>query len=72
MLRANTRKTFTMNTFKALASFASGHLQARANRRTASIINSLSEEVQKDIGWKWTPNRRDHSVQSISLGWDVL
>ena len=48
-----------MNMSKALAWIASGHLKARADRRTASIINSLPEEVQKDIGWRWTPNRRE-------------
>lgn len=71
MLRANTRKIAIMNTFKALAWIASGHLKALADRRTASIINALPEEVQKDIGWKWTPNRREHSVKA-GLGWDML
>jgi hypothetical protein len=71
VLRANTRKTLIMNTFKALAWIASGHLKARAERRTTSILNALPDEVQKDIGWKWSPNRRDRSVKP-SLSWDIL
>lgn len=58
MLRVFEGKT-KMNMSKALAWIASGHLKSRADRRTANIINSLSEEVQKDIGWRWTPNRRE-------------
>lgn len=48
-----------MNMSKALAWIASDHLKSRANRRTANIINSLPEEIQKDIGWRWSPNRRE-------------
>lgn len=48
-----------MSMSKALARIASGHFKSRADRRTASIINSLPEEIQKDIGWRWTPSRRE-------------
>ena len=48
-----------MNMSKALAWFASSQMKARADRRTANIINSLPEEIQKDIGWRWSPNRRE-------------
>jgi hypothetical protein len=47
-----------MSMSKALAWIASGH-KSRANRRTANIINALPEEVQKDIGWRWSPSRRE-------------
>jgi hypothetical protein len=60
-----------MNMSKALAWIASGHIKARADRRTASIINALPEEVQKDIGWKWSPNRRERGVKP-ALGWDMI
>jgi|EndMetStandDraft_8_1072994.scaffolds.fasta_scaffold710176_1 hypothetical protein len=60
-----------MNAFRALAWIASAPLKSRSQRRTASIINALSEEVQKDIGWKWTANRRASTVKS-SLDWDLL
>ena len=48
-----------MNMSKALAWIASGHLKSRSERNTASIINALPEEIQKDIGWRWTPSRRE-------------
>lgn len=64
MLRVKPEKVVVMNTFRAL-------VQARANRRTASIINALTDEVQKDIGWKWTANRRAPAVRS-SIDWDLL
>lgn len=60
-----------MNAFKALAWIASGQIKARAERRTASIINALPDEVQKDIGWKWTANRRAPVAKS-SLDWDLI
>lgn len=60
-----------MNTFKALAWIASGHLKARADRRTANLIDALPETVQKDIGWKWTSSKRDPGVKSF-LGFDLI
>lgn len=71
MLRVKPEKVDIMNSFRALAWIASAPLQARANRRTASIINALPDEVQKDIGWKWTANRRAPVVRS-TLDWDLL
>ena len=71
MLRANRRKKITMNAFRALAWIASAPMKLRAQRRTASIINALPDEVQKDIGWKWTANRRA-PVANTSLDWDLL
>lgn len=59
-----------MNSFKALAWIASGQLKARAERRTANIINALPDQVQKDIGWKWTSSRVP-SVRQI-LGWELM
>lgn len=50
---------YKMNMSKALAWIASGHFKSRADRRTASIINALPEEIQKDIGWRWSPTRRE-------------
>jgi hypothetical protein len=53
-----------MNPIRALNSFFS-------DRRTASIINSLPDEVQKDIGWKWTASRRA-PVARTSVNWDLI
>lgn len=33
--------------------------RARARRRTEMMLDELSLEVQKDIGWRWSPNRRE-------------
>jgi hypothetical protein len=71
VLRANLRKKTVMNAFRALAWIASAPLKSRAQRRTVSIINELSDEVQKDIGWKWSANRRA-AVAKTSLSWDLL
>lgn len=59
-----------MNALRALTQIATAHLEARAKRRTASIINSLPESIQKDIGWKWTPNRGVPGRKSID--WDLM
>ncbi|MBX3597345.1 MAG: hypothetical protein KF874_07225 [Rhizobiaceae bacterium] len=48
-----------MSMSTALAWIASGRMKSRAERRTADIINALPEEIQKDIGWRWTPTRRE-------------
>ncbi len=58
MLRVFKGRT-KMSMSKALAWIASGRNKSRADRRTANIINSLPEEIQKDIGWRWSPNRRE-------------
>jgi hypothetical protein len=58
----------SMNPIKAFGLFAS---RALADRRTATIINALSEEVQKDIGWKWTASRRAPVVRT-SVNWDLI
>jgi len=42
-----------MSMFDGFARFA----KARAERRTAALINALPLEVQKDIGWRWSSSR---------------
>jgi uncharacterized protein YjiS (DUF1127 family) len=64
VLRANLRKMNTMNPIKAFGSFL-------ADRRTSSILNSLSDEAKKDIGWKWTASRRA-PVARTSVNWDLI
>lgn len=59
-----------MNALRALSAIANAHLEARAQRRTASLIGTLSESIQKDIGWKWTPNRALPGRKSID--WDLI
>jgi hypothetical protein len=54
----------TMNPIKAFGSFL-------ADRRTSSILNSLSDEAKKDIGWKWTASRRA-PVARTSVNWDLI
>lgn len=44
-----------MSMFDNLARFAATQMRARARRRTARIIEQLPEDVQKDIGWRWSP-----------------
>ncbi len=57
-----------MNPIKAFGAFAG---RALADRRTASIINALPDEVQKDIGWRWTANRRAPVARS-AVNWDLI
>jgi hypothetical protein len=38
-----------------LTAFVAAQLRARSERRTAMLIENLPEEVQKDIGWRWSP-----------------
>ena len=59
-----------MNALRALTQIATSHLETRAKRRTASIINSLPDSVQKDIGWKWSPSRALPGRKSID--WDLM
>ncbi|MGD9916133.1 MAG: hypothetical protein AB7S80_18810 [Rhizobiaceae bacterium] len=44
-----------MSMFDNIARFAASQRRARAERRTARIIEQLPQDVQKDIGWRWTP-----------------
>jgi hypothetical protein len=69
VLRVAKPKEDIMNTFKALAWIASGHIRARNERRTASMINDLPASVQKDIGWKWTSAKQS---QRTALDWDLM
>lgn len=55
---------------RALSAIASAHLNARAKRRTAAIIDALPESVQKDIGWRWASNRTQSGRTSID--WDLM
>lgn len=43
-----------MSMFRGLARMA----RARERRRTELLLESLPPEIQKDIGWRWSPNRR--------------
>lgn len=55
---------------RALSTLATAHMEARAKRRTASIIGNLPESVQKDIGWRWTPARQADAGKLIR--WDLI
>lgn len=44
--------------FDDLARFARKRLKARAARRTEYLLDQLPADVQKDIGWKWSPRLR--------------
>lgn len=57
-----------MSMFEGFARFAAGRRKARAERRTALLIRSLPEEVQKDIGWRWAPRGPGRPV-SRQFGW---
>jgi hypothetical protein len=48
-----------MSIFDGLARFAANQMQARAERRTQMLLNTLPESVQKDIGWRWAPRTRN-------------
>lgn len=68
MLRVSKPKDTIM--IRALSALATAHLEARAKRRTVEMISSLPESVQKDIGWKWTPNRAAPGRSAID--WDLM
>lgn len=55
-----------MSMFDGLARMA----KARAERRTAMILNSLPLEVQKDIGWRWSPSRPEPSAGRKLADWN--
>lgn len=56
-----------MSIFDGLARFANTQKQARAQRRTAMLLDSLPSDVQKDIGWRWSPRLRASDVASGQL-----
>jgi acetyl esterase/lipase len=41
--------------FDGLTAFVAAQIRARSERRTAMLIENLPAEVQKDIGWRWSP-----------------
>jgi hypothetical protein len=51
-----------MSMFDGLARIA----KLRARRRTELLLDSLPLEVQKDIGWRWSPNRRSPSPRKLA------
>ncbi len=55
---------------RALSALATAHFDARAKARTAAIISQLPESVQKDIGWRWAPNRAAPGGKTID--WDLM
>lgn len=34
-------------------------VRTRARRRTEQMLDRLPLEIQKDIGWRWSPSRRE-------------
>ncbi|MCB1469406.1 MAG: hypothetical protein M9944_00645 [Rhizobiaceae bacterium] len=44
--------------------------KARARRRTESMLDRLPLEIQKDIGWRWSPNRKDPLTPRL-LDWNL-
>ena len=55
--------------FEGFARFTSTRLKAR---RTAQLLNALPAEVQKDIGWKWSPRLRGNAIPVARLDYDLL
>jgi hypothetical protein len=55
-----------MSMFDGLARIA----KARTQRRTEALLNSLPLEVQKDIGWRWSPARREPHPRAKS-SWEL-
>lgn len=48
-----------MNVVTAFTHLVEGYMAARERRRTERLVNSLSPEIRKDIGWP-----RDFNVRS--------
>ncbi|WP_274628492.1 hypothetical protein [Arvimicrobium flavum] len=44
--------------------------KARARRRTEMLLETLPPEVQKDIGWRWSPSRSG-AKQRRSRSWEL-
>ena len=57
-----------MSMFDGMARLAAARLSGRAMRRTARLIEALPAEVQKDIGWRWSP-RGPGSAAAKHFGW---
>lgn len=55
--------------FEGFTRFASTRIKAR---RTAQMLNALPAEVQKDIGWKWSPRLRGNAIPVGRLDYDLL
>jgi hypothetical protein len=51
-----------------LTAFVAAQIRARSERRTAMLIGNLPEEVQKDIGWRWSP-RGPGRTAAKHFGW---
>ena len=46
--------------------------RARGNAEAIRAINALPPELQKDIGWKWSPRLRGTSVQPNKIDLERL
>lgn len=55
-----------MSMFDGFARFA----KARAERRTALLLNALPLEVQKDIGWRWSSSRPEPTGGKKLADWN--
>ena len=51
-----------------LTAFVAAQMRARSERRTAMLIGNLPAEVQKDIGWRWSPRGPDRAPAK-PFGW---
>ena len=39
--------------------------RTRARRRTERMLDRLPLDIQKDIGWRWSPSRREHTTPKL-------
>ncbi|MEZ5802961.1 MAG: hypothetical protein R3E51_05865 [Rhizobiaceae bacterium] len=39
--------------------------RTRARRRTEQMLDRLPLEIQKDIGWRWSPSRREPATPKL-------
>lgn len=51
-------KEKAMSIIEGLVRFAEGGKRALAARRTRTLLETLPENIQKDIGWRWAPRTR--------------
>ncbi|MBD0414953.1 hypothetical protein [Oryzicola mucosus] len=57
--------------FEGFVRFANTAMKNRARRQTQVMLDSLPRSIQKDIGWRWSPDRPSTSSGS-RIGWEYI
>lgn len=61
-----------MSILTGLAQLRAAYRRAQRNAEAIRVLNALPPELQKDIGWRWTPRLRGTAARSPKVNFDLL